>query len=205
MRERPGIRGQGALRGKSEFVRWEDGECGGFAEEGFHAGDAIVVEDVMDVGGEVGADGGLGDGEAGGPLVDEGVKVGEAVVAGLDEVVGDRLPCLRSETWGTRRVFGSTPDGGDERQACESGPFFGEVVVVELFAGAGESVGTFFEGEECWVADKDGGVGLVEHAVEVGGVGEKRDPRVTPAVEENAGVGEGGARGDVGGDGAEGG
>lgn len=56
-------------------------------EEGFHAGDTFFVEDVVDVLGEVGADGGGGDGEASGPFVDEGVDVGEAVIAGLGEVV----------------------------------------------------------------------------------------------------------------------
>ena len=40
----------------------------------------------MDVGGEVGSDGGFGNGEFGGPFGDEGFDVLEAVVAGLDEV-----------------------------------------------------------------------------------------------------------------------
>jgi hypothetical protein len=45
----------------------------------------------MDVGGEVGSDGGFGNGEFGGPFGDEGVDVLEAVVAGLDEVGGDLI------------------------------------------------------------------------------------------------------------------
>jgi hypothetical protein len=45
----------------------------------------------MDVGGEVGSDGGFGNGEFCGPFGDEGVDVLEAVVAGLDEVGGDLI------------------------------------------------------------------------------------------------------------------
>jgi hypothetical protein len=48
-------------------------------------------------------------------------------------------------------------------------------VVDELFAGSDEAVFTFFEGEEGRVTDEDGGVGLVEHAVEVGGQGDEWD------------------------------
>jgi hypothetical protein len=60
-------------------------------EEDPHAFEAFLVEGVMDVGGEVGSDGGFGNGEFGGPFGDEGVDVLEAVVAGLDEVGGDLI------------------------------------------------------------------------------------------------------------------
>lgn len=58
-------------------------------EEGFHAGDAFRVQDVVDVLGEIGADGSGGDWQTGGPLGYEGVGIGEAVITGLGEVAGD--------------------------------------------------------------------------------------------------------------------
>jgi len=82
-------------------------------------------------------------------------------------------------------------------------PLLGEVVVDEFFAGAFEAVGALFKGEQGGIADEDGGVGLVEHGVEVGGVGQERDLGIAPVVKEDAGVGDGGAAGGVGGDGAE--
>lgn len=41
----------------------EDAEFGGHAVETAHAFDAFIVEGVVDVGGQVGADGGFGDGK----------------------------------------------------------------------------------------------------------------------------------------------
>ena len=83
-------------------------------------------------------------------------------------------------------------------------PLFGEIVVDEFFAGALEAVGALFESQQGGVADEDGGVGAVEHGVEVGGHGEERDVRIAPLMKEDARVGQGGAAGGVGGDGAEG-
>ena len=57
------------------MVFGQDAEGGGGAEEDAHAFDAFFVEDVVDVGGEVGADGLFGDGELAGPLGDEGFDV----------------------------------------------------------------------------------------------------------------------------------
>ena len=82
----------------------EDAELGGGAEETCHAFKALFVEDVVNVGGEVGADGLFGDGKAVGPLGYQGIDVLEAVDAGLDEVLGYRFPGLRFETWGTRAL-----------------------------------------------------------------------------------------------------
>ena len=42
-------------------------------------------------------------------------------------------------------------------------------------AALGEAILALFEGEEGGVADEDGGVGVVEHAVEVGSEGKKGD------------------------------
>ena len=58
----------------------------------------------MNVGGQVSADGLLGDCNAAGPLFGQRVDVLKSVVAGLDEVLGDGIPGLRIETWGTRRM-----------------------------------------------------------------------------------------------------
>ena len=76
-------------------------------------------------------------------------------------------------------------------------------MVDELFTGALEAVGAFFEGEQGGIADENGGVGFLEHGVEVGCLGQERDGGVAPFVEEDAGVGEGGAAGCVGGYGAQ--
>ena len=72
-----------------EFVGGEDVAFGGEAEEAAHAFDALFVEDVMDVVGEVGADGLLGDGELARPVLDESLDVLETVIAGVNEVFGD--------------------------------------------------------------------------------------------------------------------
>lgn len=63
----------------------------GHAEEAAHALQALLVEHVMDVLREVGADGALRDGQARGPLGGQGVDVLEAVIAGADKVPGDAL------------------------------------------------------------------------------------------------------------------
>jgi hypothetical protein len=141
-----------------------------------------------------------------GPLGYQGIDVLQAVVAGLDEVVEMELmdPRSSNEGPGTGTWDRNAPDGGDEGKAGEGVPLFGEVVVDELFAGALEAVGALFEGEQGGVADEDGGVGVVEHGVEVGGEGEEGDVGIAPLVKEDAGVGDGGAAGGVGGDGAQG-
>ncbi len=76
-------------------------------------------------------------------------------------------------------------------------------MVDEFFAGALEAVGALFEGEERGVADEDGGVGVLQHVVEVGGQGQERRVRIAPVVKEDAGVGNGGAAGGVGCHGAQ--
>ena len=85
------------------------------------------------------------------------------MIAGLDEVFGDRLV----KTFAVR----AAPDGGDEGKAGEDVPLLGEVVVDELFTGANKTVGALFESQQGGVADEDGGVGTLEHGVKVGGRG----------------------------------
>lgn len=72
----------------------------------------------------------------------------------------------------------------------------------EFFIGALEAVGSLLKGHEGGVADEDGGVGVVEHVVEVGAHGQELGVGVLPLVKEDAGVGDGGAAGCVCGDGA---
>ena len=58
-----------------EAVLGKDAGFGGHAEEDSHGLNTLFVEDVVDVGGEVGTDGRLGNGDAVGPLCDEGLDV----------------------------------------------------------------------------------------------------------------------------------
>src|SRR5579863_8536627 len=83
---RPGDRWYGLDYGfgDGECVLGKDAEIGGGAEENAHAFETFFVEDVVDVGGEIGADGLFLNGEFGGPFGYEGIDVRQAVVAGLD-------------------------------------------------------------------------------------------------------------------------
>jgi hypothetical protein len=93
------------------------------AEELDGAG-AVGVEDVVDVGAEVVADGGWWDGDARCPLFDEVVDVEEAVVARGLEVVGE-LSC--GECIGADGFGADGPDGGYPREIGASVPFVGEI------------------------------------------------------------------------------
>ena len=154
----------------------------------------------MDVVGEVVVDGGGREGDAGGPLADEIVDVGEAVVAGLDEVSGELLRCDVGDAEG----FGAYgPDGGDPGEIGAGAPLVCEVVP-GAGAGLGFDGGAVFDGHESGVADEDGGVGLVEHGDGVGGGGDEGGLGVEELAEEDLRVGEGAAGGGVGGDGLDG-
>ena len=75
---------------KRRVGKWgQDVGFGGVAAEEFDGGDAVGRERVVDVAGEVVADGGGRDGDARRPLFDERVDVGEAVVAGVLQVVDE--------------------------------------------------------------------------------------------------------------------
>ena len=104
--------------------RGEDGVLGG---EGAEGGDGVFaggVELVVDVFGEVMADGGGGDGDFGGPLGDEVGDVGEAVAAGVVEVEEELLTLFAAEN--DLRADG--PDGSDPGEAGVGVPEVGEVV-----------------------------------------------------------------------------
>ena len=106
---------------------WKRGEdiCfGGVLAEDFDGADAVGVENVVDVSGEVVADSGGRDGDAGGPLLDDLLDVSEAVVAGGSEIVGE----LRGCEIGVAERFGTDgPDGGDPGEIGACTPFSGEV------------------------------------------------------------------------------
>ena len=150
----------------------------------------------MDVLSEVGADGLFGERKLAGPVLYERIDVLKAVIAGADEVAHGSL---------IERAAGcNSPDGGDEGEAGERGPIFSEVVIDELFAGALVAVCTFFKGHERGVADEDCGVGTIEHGIEIGSHWDEAHSGVSPFVQEDSGIGDGGAACGVGCDGAQG-
>ncbi len=69
--------------------RGEDVDFGGVLAEAFDGADAVRVEMVVDVVGEVVANGRRGDGDARGPLFYELFDVCEAVVSGGFKVFGE--------------------------------------------------------------------------------------------------------------------
>ena len=152
----------------------------------------------MDVFGEVVADGGGGEGDAGSPLADEVFDVGEAVVAGVIEV-GDEL----GGGGGGEGLGAGGPDGGNPGETGAGVPLMGEVEPEEG-AGDGFDAGLALAGEEGGVADEEGGVGVLEHGDGVCGLWEEYRIVGVEAAEEDVGVGDRGSGGSVGGDGAQG-
>ena len=89
---------------------WEEVDlCGQGAEE-LDGTEAVGVQGVVDVAGEVGADGFRADGDAGCPVGDELVDVCKAGVAAGGEI-GDEL--VRSEAGGSEGFGADGPDCGD--------------------------------------------------------------------------------------------
>ncbi|MCU1252279.1 MAG: hypothetical protein JWQ49_5308 [Edaphobacter sp.] len=189
---------------EAEAGEWgEDVDFGGVLAKSFDGADAVGVEDIVNVRGEVVADGDGGEGDARGPLFDEFLDVEEAVVAGGFKVFGE----LRGGEvgWGVelRQGFGTDgPDGGDPREVGAGNPLVGEVMP-EAGADGGFDLLAGFEGEEGGVADEDGGVSLLQHGDGVGCGREEGWAGVEEFAEEGFGVGEGAAGGGIGGDGAD--
>ena len=172
--------------------------CSVAAEE-LDGGYAVVIERVVDVAGEVVADGFGGDGDARRPLGDERVDVGETVVAGLLKVFDE----LRGGDRGGGESFGAnSPDGGDPGQAGAGAPLVGHV---DPEAGAGGllDAAAGFEGQERGIADEQGGVGVGKHGDGIGRCGDEFGVGVEELAEEDLGVGERAAGCGVGGDGAD--
>ena len=122
-----GVLGFAGLEDVEEREGGERGEDGVLGGEGAEGGDGLLaggVELVVDVFGEVMADGGGGDGDFGGPLGDEVGDVGEAVAAGVVEVEEELLALFAAEDdLGT-----DGPDGGDPGESGVGVPEVGEVV-----------------------------------------------------------------------------
>ncbi len=136
--------------------RGEDIDFVGVLAEEFDGADAVGCEGVVNVAGEVVADGVGRNGDAGCPLFDELFDVGEAVIAGGFEVLSELSGCdVALESF---RANG--PDGCDPGEIGEGVPLVGEV---EPLTGADGGFDGFagFEGEESGVADEDGGVCVV--------------------------------------------
>lgn len=176
----------------------------------FDGAEAVGREGVVDVASEVGADGVGGDGDAGRPLANEGVDVGEACVAAADEVGGE---LLRREAGEGQRLWAHSPDGGDPGKACELAPEGRDVepeeragveIGVELGCDLRFDLGAVLAGEQRGVADEERGVVSAQHGDGVGGLLDEGGSRADELAEEDLGVGEGAAGGGVGGDGADG-
>ena len=125
--------------------------------------------------------------------------MGEAVVAGGFEV-GDEL--------GGGDVAGVRASGRTAQTAATQGRW---VRVCHSWARSNQRQGPTgcsmlrrcFEGEQCGVADEQGGVGVLEHGDGVGWVLEEGGLGAEEFAEEDLGVGEGAAGGGVGGYGAD--
>lgn len=177
----------------------EDGLlCGEFAEEheGFEAGG---VERVVDVFGEVGADGAGGDAEARRPFLDESVDVCEAVIAAVIEI-GDELG--GGERAGFEGPGADSPDGGHPGKAGVIVPEAGDVEPEERMGRSVVDGGAVLAGEQGGVADEQGSVVGSEHGEWVGGMLGERGVDVGEAGKQEADVGGGTAGSAIGGDGA---
>ncbi len=136
-------------------------------------------------------DGCGGYGKARSPFLDEGGDVGEAVIAGCLEVMGD----VGGGVGGEGLTAGG-PDGGDPGQAGAGAPLGGEVNP-ETRADGGFDGGLMFSGKEGWVTDEEGGIGPVEHGEGVGWRGEDGGVCAKEMPKEDLGIGDGGAGGGV--------
>jgi hypothetical protein len=177
---------------------WEDLGC---RREVSELGDGLfarVVEKIVDVLSEVGADGRGRDGDARGPLVDEGFDVFEAVLTRGVEIEEELLALFAAEPY-------LRADGPDRRDPGKAGVAVPEVGKVMPGAGGCLLLNRFaiFEGEEGGVADEERGVVLLQHG---DGIGRRRFEAgvgVEEVAEEEFGVGDGAPGGGVGGDGAD--
>ena len=156
----------------------------------------------MDVVGEVGAHGLLGQSDAGCPLGDEGFYVclacDAAGVGVVDELLGGDAAVV-AESFGA-----DGPDGGDPGQAGAFAPELREVEPEQRFRVGGIDGGAVFAGEQGGVADEECSVGVGQHREGLGGLLHEVGTIAVEVGEEDLGVGEGAARGGVGGYGADG-
>ena len=148
---------------KAEVREWgEDIEFGGVLAEEFDGADTVGVEDVVDVMREIVADGCGRDGDARRPLFDKLFNVQKAVVARGFEIFDE----LRSGQV-DEGLWADGPDGGDPGDVGADTPLVGEVEplarsygLLDYFAG--------FQGQECRISNKDGGVRSLQHRDRIG-------------------------------------
>ena len=136
---------------RSEGRKWrQDIGFGGVSAKERDGGDAVGGEGVGDVVGQVMADGGGRQGDARSPLFDEGVDVGEAVVAAILEIVDEFCGGDRGEGFGA-----DGPYGGDPWKSGAGVPFVGEVEPEAWADGwVGFDPGAGFESQQRRVADE---------------------------------------------------
>src|ERR1700735_4661250 len=133
----------------------QDIDFGGVLTKDLDGANAVSVEDVMDVIGEIVTDGGRWKSDARGPLGDQIFDIQEAVIARGFEILnqlcgGEVIECLRADG----------PDGCNPGETGAGAPFVSEV---EPLTGADGFFDGFpgFEGEQSRIADEDGRVGLL--------------------------------------------
>lgn len=160
-------------------------------------GEAIRVERVVNVAGEIGADGLGRNVEARSPLGDELLDMGEAVVARGVEI-GDEL--LGGHASKGLRPHG--PDRCDPREAGVTAPEGGEVQPEERGRAGSFDDCSVLAREERRVADEEGSVGVGQHGEWIGGLLASFGMRAEEVAKEDLGVGLRTARGGVGGQGA---
>ena len=78
-------------------------------------------------------------------------------------------------------------------------PLRGQIAIHKLLARPLHAVESLFERQQRRIADQNGGVGALQHQVQIGSHGHKLDPRIAPLVEEDVRVSNRGAAGGVGG------
>ncbi len=170
---------------KAERGQWgESADLSGVAAEELHGMDAVLGEDVVDIPCEVLADGLGWNGETRGPLFDEVVDVGEAVIAGRGEVFGE---LGSGNVARAKRFRADGPDGGDPGESGAGMPLMGEV---DPFAGADGllDLGSGFERDQGGVADEQGGISLLEHGDGIGGMLNKSGLRAEEFAKEDFGI-----------------
>jgi hypothetical protein len=170
--------------------------------------EAVRVEGVVDVLSQVGADDFGGEGDAGCPLADEGVDVGEASVTAGGEVGGELRgrDAVEPESSGAHG-----PDGCNPREAGVLAPESGEVkpeertgveVGVELARNFSFDLCAVLACKKCGVTDEECGVGGGEHGDGVCALFGECGAGAVEVLEKNVRVGGGAARGGVSRDGA---
>lgn len=151
----------------------------------------------MDVLGEVVADGGGRNGDAWGPLLYEVFDVIEAVVAGVREVFDESS---RGSMAVRESLRADGPDGGYPGKSGANLPLVGEVEPMTRAYGLLDCFARF-QCKQRRIADENRSVCLLKHGDWIGRRWNKDRVIANEFAKENLGVGEGTARGGVGGDG----